>query len=96
MKKASGDTVKTNAMRQLEVAGISYRTASYEYDESNLSGLHAAEQVGIPAEQVFKTLVTRGDKTGILVFCIPVDMELDLKKAAAVSGNKKLEMTHVK
>ena len=56
MKKASGDTVKTNAMRQLEVAGISYRTASYEYDESNLSGLHAAEQVGIPAEQVFKTL----------------------------------------
>ena len=96
LKKASGDTVKTNAMRQLEVAGISYRTASYEYDESNLSGLHAAEQVGIPAEQVFKTLVTRGDKTGILVFCIPVDMELDLKKAAAVSGNKKLEMTHVK
>ena len=96
MKKTSGDTVKTNAMRQLEVAGISYRTASYEYDESNLSGLHAAEQVGIPAEQVFKTLVTRGDKTGILVFCIPVDMELDLKKAAAVSGNKKLEMTHVK
>lgn len=75
MKKTSGDTVKTNAMRQLEVAGISYRTASYEYDESNLSGLHAAEQVGIPAEQVFKTLVTRGDKTGILVFCIPVDME---------------------
>ena len=96
MKKASGDTVKTNAMRQLEVAGISYRTASYEYDESNLSGLHAAEQVGIPAEQVFTTLVTRGDKTGILVFCMPVDMELDLKKAAAVSGNKKLEMTHVK
>ena len=91
MKKTSGDTVKTNAMRQLEVAGISYRTASYEYDESNLSGLHAAEQVGIPAEQVFKTLVTRGDKTGILVFCIPVDMELDLKKAAAVSGNKKLD-----
>ena len=93
MKKTSGDTVKTNAMRQLEVAGISYRTASYEYDESNLSGLHAAEQVGIPAEQVFKTLVTRGDKTGILVFCIPVDMELDLKKAAAVSGCPDLHNT---
>lgn len=87
---------KTNAMRQLEAAGIPYRTAEYEYDENNLSGLHAAEQIGIPAEQVFKTLVTRGDKTGILVFCIPVDMELDLKKAASVSGNKKLEMTHVK
>ena len=77
-------------------AGIAYRTAEYEYDENNLSGLHAAEQIGIPAEQVFKTLVTRGDKTGILVFCIPVDMELDLKKAAAVSKNKKVEMTHMK
>lgn len=94
MKKT--EVVKTNAMRQLDTAGIAYRTVSYEYDEHNLSGLHAAEQVGIPAEQVFKTLVTRGDKTGILVFCIPVDMELDLKKAAAVSGNKKVEMTHVK
>ncbi len=87
---------KTNVMRLLESAGIAYRTAEYEYDESNLSGLHAAEQIGMPAEQVFKTLVTRGDKTGILVFCIPVDMELDLKKAAAVSKNKKVEMTHMK
>ena len=87
---------KTNVMRHLESAGIAYRTAEYEYDENNLSGLHAAEQIGIPAEQVFKTLVTRGDKTGILVFCIPVDMELDLKKAAAVSKNKKVEMTHMK
>lgn len=87
---------KTNAMRQLETAGISYRTAEYQYDETHLSGIHAAEQVGIPCEQVFKTLVTKGDKTGILVFCIPVDMELDLKKAAHVSKNKKLEMIHVK
>ena len=87
---------KTNVMRLLESAGIAYRTAEYEYDENNLSGLHAAEQIGIPAEQDFKTLVTRGDKTGILVFCIPVDMELDLKKAAAVSKNKKVEMTHMK
>ena len=61
---------KTNVMRLLEAAGIAYRTAEYEYDEANLSGLHAAEQVGMDAEQVFKTLVTRGDKTGILVFCI--------------------------
>ena len=72
---------KTNVMRLLEAAGIAYRTAEYEYDESEpFSGLHAAEQVGMDAEQVFKTLVTRGDKTGILVFCIPVDMELDLKR----------------
>ena len=87
---------KTNVMRLLEAAGIAYRTVEYEYDESNLSGLHAAAQVGMEAEQVFKTLVTRGDKTGILVFCIPVDMELDLKKAAVVSKNKKVEMTHMK
>ncbi|WMI80458.1 Cys-tRNA(Pro) deacylase [Anaerotignum sp. MB30-C6] len=88
--------VKTNVMRLLETAGIPYRTTEYEYDENNLSGLDAAEKIGFPPEQVFKTLVTRGDKTGVLVFCIPVDMELDLKKAASVSGNKKLEMTHVK
>ncbi len=88
--------VKTNVMRLLDTAGISYRISEYEYDENNLSGMDAAQKIGIPPEQVFKTLVTRGDKAGILVFCIPVNMELDLKKAAAVSGNKKLEMTHVK
>lgn len=87
---------KTNVMRLLEAADISYRTAEYEYDESNLSGMHAAEQIGMEAEQVFKTLVTRGDKTGVIVFCIPVNMELDLKKAAVVSKNKKVEMTHMK
>ncbi|MFV0313642.1 MAG: Cys-tRNA(Pro) deacylase [Anaerotignum sp.] len=88
--------VKTNVMRLLEAAGITYRIAEYEYDESNLSGLDAAEKIGFAPEQVFKTLVARGDKTGILVFCIPVDVELDLKKAAIVSKNKKVEMTHVK
>ena len=87
---------KTNAMRLLDAAGIAYRTAEYEYDESDLSGKHAAQQVGLPEEQVFKTLVTRGDKTGLLVFCIPVSDELDLRRAASVSGNKKLEMIHVK
>ena len=88
--------IKTNVMRLLEAAGIPYRSAEYEYEESDLSGLHAAEAVGMAPEQVFKTLVTRGDKTGINVFCIPVDMELDLKKAAIVSRNKKVEMIHVK
>ena len=87
---------KTNAMRLLDAAGIAYRTAEYEYDESDLSGKHAAQQVGLPEEQVFKTLITRGDKTGLLVFCIPVSDELDLRRAASVSGNKKLEMIHVK
>lgn len=87
---------KTNAMRLLTAAGIAYRTAEYEFDEDNLSGVHAAEAIGMPAEQVFKTLVTRGDRSGIFVFCIPVAEELDLRKAAVVSGNKKLEMIHVK
>lgn len=87
---------KTNAMRLLDAASIPYKTAQYEYDESDLSGVHAAKAIGMPAEQVFKTLVTRGDKTGILVFCIPVAEELDLRRAASVSGNKKVEMIHVK
>ncbi len=87
---------KTNAMRLLDAAGIIYKTTEYEYDEADLSGTHAAQAIGMPAEQVFKTLVTRGDKAGITVFCIPVCCELDLRKAAVVSGNKKIEMTHVK
>ena len=87
---------RTNAMRLLDVAGIRYRTAEYEYSEDDLSGKHAAEQLDMPPEQVFKTLVTRGDKTGVLVFCIPVLDELDPRRAAGVSGNKKLELIHVK
>lgn len=87
---------KTNAMRLLEQKKINYETAEYDYDENNLSGMDAAHAIGLPPQQVFKTLVTRGDKTGILVFCIPVASELDLKKAASISANKKVEMTHVK
>ncbi len=87
---------KTNVMRLLDAAGVHYRTAEYEYDESDLSGQHAAEQLDLPAEQVFKTLVARGDKTGPVVFCIPVLDELDLRRAAAVSGNKKVELIHLK
>ena len=87
---------KTNVMRLLETAGIEYTFKQYEYDESDLSGVHAAQELGIPEEQCFKTLVTKGDKTGYIVFCIPVAEELDLKKAASVSKNKKVEMLHVK
>ena len=87
---------KTNAIRLIQQAKLVYREASYEYDENDLSGTHAAEAIGMPPEQVFKTLVTRGDRTGINVFCIPVCFELDLKKAAKVSGNKKVEMVAVK
>ena len=87
---------KTNAMRLMAQAGIPIRVQEYEVDEADLSGLHAAEQLGMPPEQIFKTLVARGDKSGICVFCIPVCCELDLKKAAKISGNKKVEMIHVR
>lgn len=87
---------KTNAMRLLDQAKISYKALEYEWDEENFGGQHAAEQVGLPMEQVFKTLVARGDKKGIMVFCIPVDSELNLKKAAQVAKDKKVEMIHVK
>ncbi len=88
--------VKTNAMRLLAQAGIPYEVIEYEVDEENLAGVHVAEQTGLPAEQVFKTLVARGEKRGCLVFCIPVAQELDLKKAAQAVGDKKIELVHVK
>ena len=87
---------KTNAMRLLDSAGISYSMASYEYDESDLSGVHAAQELGVSEDIVFKTLVTRGDGNAIYVFVIPVAESLDLKKAAKASGNKSIEMIHVK
>ena len=87
---------KTNAMRLLDSAGISYSMASYEYDESDLSGVHAAQELGVSEDIVFKTLVTRGDGNAIFVFVIPVAESLDLKKAAKASGNKSIEMIHVK
>lgn len=87
---------KTNAMRLLDSAGLDYEMASYDYDESDLSGVHAAAELGVAPEIVFKTLVTRGDGNAFLVFVIPVAESLDLKKAAKVSGNKRIEMIHVK
>ena len=88
--------IKTNAVRLVELAGIACRTAEYDYCEQDLSGLHAAQAIGMPPEQVFKTLVARGDKQGISVFCIPVCCELDLKKAAKASGDKKVDLVAVK
>ena len=87
---------KTNAVRLVQQAGISCRESFYEFDEQDLSGNHAAQAIGMPPEQVFKTLVTRGEKTGIQVFCIPVCCELDLKKAAKAAGDKKIEMVAVR
>ena len=87
---------KTNAMRMLDSARIPYTVLEYEVDENDLSGIHIAEQLGFPEEQMFKTLVARGDKTGPVVLCIPVAREIDLKRAAVITGNKRIEMVHVK
>ena len=89
-------SAKTNAVRLAEAAGISVSEHFYEYDEHDLNGNHAAEALGFPPEQVFKTLVARGVKTGINVFCVPVCCELDLKKAAKAAGDKNMEMVAVK
>lgn len=87
---------KTNAARMLDKSKIAYRLIPYEVDEDDLSAKHVAESVGENIEQVFKTLVLRGDKTGYLVCVVPGDHEVDLKKAAKVSGNKKCDMIAVK
>lgn len=87
---------KTNAIRLIEQAGIPCRECFYEYDESDLSGTHAADAIGMPQEQVFKTLVAKGERTGINVFCIPVCCELDLKKAAKAAGDKNIALVPVK
>ena len=87
---------KTHAMRLMDAAKIPYRAVEYEYDESYLGGEHVAAVTGMNPDQVFKTLVARGDKKGILVFCIPVSCTLDLKKAAHAAGDKKVEMIHMK
>ena len=87
---------KSNAARQLDQLKITYELIPYEVDENDLGATHIAEQLGQPIERLFKTLVLRGDKTGLFVCVIPGAEEVDLKKAAKVTGNKKVEMIHVK
>ncbi|HWI52445.1 MAG TPA: Cys-tRNA(Pro) deacylase [Symbiobacteriaceae bacterium] len=88
--------MKTIAARMLDQMKIAYELREYEWNEDELDAVTVARKVGLPPEQVFKTLVTQGDKTGVLVACIPGDNELDLKALAAVSGNKKVDMVPVK
>lgn len=87
---------KTNAVRLVQQANIPCREAFYEYDENDLNGNHAAVAMGLPGDQVYKTLVAKGSKTGINVFCIPVSCELDLKKAAKAAGDKDMALIPVK
>jgi Cys-tRNA(Pro)/Cys-tRNA(Cys) deacylase len=87
---------KTNAARILDQAGIKYELIPYEVDESDLSATSVAQKVGMAPDLVYKTLVARGDKNGVLMACIPADYELNLKALAQVSGNKRVEVVALK
>ena len=87
---------KTNAARLLDAAGIAYSLVEYEVDEEHLEASHVAAELGEDLDRVFKTLVLRGDKSGPFVCVIPGSLEVDLKVAAKISGNKNCEMLHVK
>jgi len=87
---------KTNAVRILEKNNVCFKIMEYDIDENDLSAEAVAKKVNLPLETVFKTLVARGDKTGIIVACIPGGLELNQKIFASVSGNKKVEMVHMK
>lgn len=87
---------KTNAARLLDAAGISYTLVPYEVDEEHLEASHVAEQLGEDLDRVFKTLVLRGDRNGLFVCVVPGSLEVDLRVAARISGNKNCAMIHVK
>ena len=95
-RSAKNDKTKTNVMRLLDAAKIPYEAKEYPVDENDLSGSHAADMLGVDHGSVFKTLVLKGERTGFLVCCIPVDGEVDLKKAAKAAGDKKVEMLPMK
>lgn len=90
------ENTKTNAIRLVEQKKISYKEHEYSWSEDDLGAGHVSEQVGIEPARIFKTLVAVGNKTGPVVAVIPSDHELDLKKIAKVSGNKKVEMLHLR
>lgn len=88
--------MKTNAARILDQLGFKYSIVQYEVDDTDLSAETVARKIGLPPEQVFKTLVVRGDRSGVLLAVIPGSSELDLKRLAAVSGDKRVEMVPLK
>lgn len=89
-------TKKTNAVRIMEDAGVRFELMEYDIDEVELSAEDAAAKTGVAEEQTFKTLCARGDKSGIMMVCVPAGRELDFKKLAAASGNKSAELVHLK
>ena len=96
MAAGSPHIAKTNAARLLEAAGLAFELVPYQVDEEHLDAAHVAAQLDEPIEQVFKTLVLRGDRNGLFVCVVPGDMEVDLKVAARISGNKSAAMIHLK
>lgn len=88
--------VKTNVMRLLEQAKIPYEVTTYEVTDGKIDGQAVATKINKPADQVYKTLVALGQSKNNYVFVIPVDEELDLKKASKLAGEKSIEMLHVK
>lgn len=89
-------STKTNAMRLLDKACVAYSALTYQVDENDLAATHVAEQLGEDINQVFKTLVLRGERTGLFVCVIPGNKEVDLRKAARAAGDKKAEMIAMK
>ena len=87
---------KTNAARKLDELKIEYKLIEYAVDEEHLDAIHVAQEVGMPASQVFKTLCVRCDKNGVMFAVIPGDGELDLKALAKASGNKRAELVALK
>lgn len=87
---------KTNAVRLLESRGVAFELWNYESDPGDVSARAVAAKIGLAPERIFKTLVARGDRTGVILACVGGDSELDLKALAAASGNKKVEMVHMR
>jgi len=91
-----GTVMKTNAARLLDAEGITYELRSYDFDPNDLAAETVAEKIGLPAEQVFKTLVARGDRSGVCFAVIPGNTELDLKALARLSGDRKVDVVPLK
>ena len=87
---------KTNAARGLDRAGIPYRLVEYDFDEEDLGASAVSKKTGFPLERIFKTLVVRGERTDIFFAVVPGDAKLDLKSAAALTGNKSCELVHLR
>jgi len=93
---ATLDSMKTNAVRLLDTLGVQYELREYDVDPEALDAETVAHKIGLPLEQVFKTLVARGDRSGICLAAVPADVELDEKALARLTGDRKIELVPLK